>query len=224
MPPALRIDIVTLFPAMFEGPLSLSIVGKARSAGKVEIGFVDPRDFTKDRHRTVDDRPYGGGKGMVMLAQPLFEAIKSVRKRHSKVIYLSPKGKRFDQRCARKLAAAKHIVLVCGHYEGVDERIMKYVDMELSIGDYVLTGGEIPAMVVADACTRLLPGVLSPEATEQESFSFGHLEHPQYTRPRVWKRQAVPKVLLEGHHEKIAVWRSQTAQQMTRKLRPDLVS
>jgi tRNA (guanine37-N1)-methyltransferase len=221
----MRIDIVTLFPGMFSAALGESIVGRARERGLVEIGFVNPRDFSKDKHRRVDDRPYGGGAGMVLMAEPLAAAIKSVKKRGSRVVFLSPQGKRFAQDDARRLSSLKHVVLVCGHYEGIDERAMSLFDEELSIGDFVLTGGELPAMVVADALVRLVPGVLKKDdAAAKESFSEeGLLDFPQYTRPRVWRRKRVPEVLFSGDHARIAAWRSREAEAATRRKRPDLL-
>ncbi|MBI4424456.1 MAG: tRNA (guanosine(37)-N1)-methyltransferase TrmD [Elusimicrobia bacterium] len=220
----LRVDIVTLFPEMFEGPLDASIVGRARAAGLEEVGFVNPRDFATDRRRTVDDRPFGGGAGMVLLAEPVFQALKRVRRAGSLVVHLSPQGRRFDQGLARELASRRHLVLVCGHYEGIDERALDYVDLELSIGDYVLTGGELPAMVVVDALTRLVPGVLAKEgATDRESFTEALLDFPQFTRPRVWRRRAVPDVLLSGDHRRIDAWRRAAQREATRRKRPDLL-
>ena len=169
-------DVITLFPEMFEVPFGRSIIGKARERGVIEIGLINPRDFAKDRHRTVDDRPYGGGPGMLMMAQPLFEAIKKVRRRNSTVVYMSPQGRPLTQALARELSGKKHLVVVCGHYEGVDERIMKHVNMEVSLGDFVLTGGEIPAMALTDAVARLVPGVLDEEATRRESFTEKRLD------------------------------------------------
>lgn len=220
----MRIDFVTLFPEMFEPVMGASIVGRAVERGLLDWGCVNPRDFTKDKHRKVDDRPYGGGAGMVMMAEPLYDAIKSVKKRGSRVIFMSPQGKRFDAETAKRLSKVKHLVLVAGHYEGVDERVSGCFDEELSIGDYVLTGGELPALVVADAVTRLLPGVLKKEdAAVNESFNAGVLDYPQYTRPRVWKRKAVPDVLFSGDHKKIAEWRAHAALAATRRKRPDLL-
>jgi tRNA (guanine37-N1)-methyltransferase len=220
----MRMDFVTLFPEMFAPVMGTSIVGRAVERGLLEWGCVNPREFTEDKHKKVDDRPFGGGAGMVMMAQPLADAIKSVKKRGSRVIFMSPQGKRFDQTDAKRLAALKHVVLVCGHYEGVDERAAKLFDEELSVGDYVLTGGELPALVVADAVTRLLPGVLKKEdAAANESFEGGVLDYPQYTRPRVWKRQAVPDVLFSGDHKKIAEWRRHASLEATRRKRPDLL-
>lgn len=221
--PALRVTVVTLFPGMFEGPLTQSIVGRAREKGALAVSFVDPRDFSEDRHRTVDDRPYGGGPGMVLMAEPLYRAIKKARRPKAKVVLLSPQGRRFDQNAAKRLSAAKDLVLVCGHYEGVDERVMDFVDEELSLGDFVLTGGEIAAMAVVDALARLLPGVLPAGAAEAESFSLPLLDHPHYTRPRVWRGREVPEVLLGGDHAKVAQWRAKAAKAATTKKRPDLL-
>jgi tRNA (guanine37-N1)-methyltransferase len=220
----MRIDFVTLFPGMFEPVLCQSIVGRAMQRGLLTMGLCNPRDFSKDKHRKVDDRPYGGGAGMVLMAQPLADAVKAVKRRGARVVYLSPQGKRFDQAAAKRLSAYKHLILVCGHYEGVDERAMDLFDEELSIGDYVLTGGEIPAMAVADAVARLLPGVLKkPEAAAEESFSKPMLDYPQFTRPRVWRRKKVPEVLFSGDHRRIAEWRLRAARLATQKKRPDLL-
>ncbi|MBI5595887.1 MAG: tRNA (guanosine(37)-N1)-methyltransferase TrmD [Elusimicrobia bacterium] len=220
----MRVGVVTLFPRMFEGPLTESIVQRARDKGILELAFCDPRDFSEDRHRTVDDRPYGGGPGMVLMAEPLYRAVKKVRRRGSTVVMMSPQGRPFDQAAARRLSAAKDLVLVCGHYEGVDERVMDFVDEELSLGDFVMTGGEIAAMSVIDAVTRLLPGVLVKEgAAEAESFTGPSLDHPHYTRPRVWRGRAVPEVLCGGDHAAIAAWRRKAAKAATRKKRPDLL-
>ncbi|MFA6002823.1 MAG: tRNA (guanosine(37)-N1)-methyltransferase TrmD [Elusimicrobiota bacterium] len=220
----MQIDVVTLFPEMFEPVLGASIMGRARERGLLGFGAVNPRDFSTDRHRTVDDRPFGGGAGMVLMAEPLYAAIQSVRRPGSHVVYLSPQGRRFDAAAARRLSRQAHVVLVCGHYEGVDERILRYCDEELSVGDFVLTGGELPAMMVVDAVARLLPGVLKkPEAAVCESFHEASLDHPQYTRPRVWKGRKVPDALLSGDHERIAEWRRRASQRATRKKRPDLL-
>lgn len=222
--PVLRVSVVTLFPGMFEGPLTQSIVGRAREKGVLEVSFTDPRDFSEDRHRTVDGRPYGGGPGMVLMAEPLYRALKKARRPKATVVMLSPQGKRFDQAAARRLAKAKELVLVCGHYEGVDERVMDFVDEELSLGDFVLTGGEIAAMAVVDAVARLLPGVLVKEgAAEAESFTEPLLDHPHYTRPRVWRGREVPEVLASGDHAKVAAWRRKAALAATKKKRPDLL-
>jgi len=221
----MRVDAVTLFPAMIDSPLSESIVGRARAEGFLELGFVNPRDFTEDRHRTVDDKPYGGGTGMVMMAEPVYRAVKKVRKKGSFVILLTPKGKRFDQSVALELSKKKHLVFICGHYEGIDERITPLADMELSIGDYVLTGGEPAAVAVLDAVTRLIPGVLKKsDATVNETFTDGLLEAPHYTRPGVWRGKKVPEALLSGNHKLIAEWRSAQAAELTVKARPDLAA
>ncbi len=221
----MRIDVVTLFPSLVEQPLSESIVGKARSAGFLKLGFANPRDFASDRHKTVDDRPYGGGPGMLMMAEPVYRAVRSVKKRNSLVILLDPHGKRFDQNTASSLSGKKHIVLVCGHYEGIDSRLSKEFDMVLSMGDYVLTGGEPAAVAVIDCITRLLPGVLKKkEAVLEESFGKDRLlECPQYTRPAVWRGMKVPGILISGDHKKIAGWRAKQAVSVTKKLRPDLI-
>ena len=199
----MKIDFVTLFPGMFEPVLGASIIGRARESGRLELGWVNPRDFSRDKHKKVDDRPFGGGAGMLLSAEPLYSAIKSVRKPESRVVYLSPQGRRFDQKAAARLSKERHLVLVCGHYEGVDERVMKCFDEELSIGDFVLTGGELPAMVVADAVARLLPGVLKKaDAAARESFEGGLLDYPS-TRPRLW-RGPVPGAFVRNQ---IADWR-----------------
>jgi tRNA (guanine37-N1)-methyltransferase len=221
----MRIDFVTLFPDMFAPVMDASILGRARDKGLVEWGCVNPRDFSEDKHRKVDDRPFGGGPGMVMMVEPLEKAIASVKKDGSKVIFLSPQGVPFDDEKANALTKEKHLVLVCGHYEGVDERASALFDEELSIGDYVLTGGELPAMVVADAVARKLPGVLKKEdATESESFATGLLDFPQYTRPREWRGREVPEILFSGDHKKIAEWRQEAARSATKRKRPDLLS
>ncbi|MGD9643008.1 MAG: tRNA (guanosine(37)-N1)-methyltransferase TrmD [Elusimicrobiales bacterium] len=223
MPPALKVDAVTLFPGMIDAPLSESIVGRARQEGFLELGFSNPRDFTEDRHRTVDDRPYGGGTGMLMMAEPVYRALKAVRKKGSLVILLTPKGRRFDQRTALELAKKKHLVFICGHYEGIDERVTPLADLELSIGDYVLTGGEPAAVAVIDAVTRLIPGVLKrSDATVNETFTDGLLEAPHYTRPAVWRGKKVPPELVSGNHKLIAEWRRRQAESLTGDTRPDL--
>jgi tRNA (guanine37-N1)-methyltransferase len=219
----MRVDVVTLFPGMVDQPLSESIVGRARAEGFLELGFVNPRDFTEDRHRTVDDKPYGGGTGMVMMAEPVYRALKKVRKRNSLVILLTPKGRRFDQALALELSKKKHLVFICGHYEGIDERVTPLADMGLSIGDYVLTGGEPAAVAVIDAVTRLIPGVLRKgDATVNETFTDGLLEAPHYTRPGVWRGSKVPEALLSGNHKLIAEWRRAQAETLTSAERPDL--
>ena len=220
----MRIDVVTLFPAMVDVPLSDSIVGRAREEGRLKLGFSNPRDFSGDRRGTVDDKPYGGGTGMVMMAEPVYKALRKVRKKGAYVIVLTPKGRKFDQLTALKLAAKKHLVFVCGHYEGIDERVNSFADLELSIGDYVLTGGEPAAVAVIDAITRLIPGVLKKaDATVNETFTEGLLEAPHYTRPGVWRRMKVPEALLSGNHKLISDWRRSAAKDLTARRRPDLI-
>jgi tRNA (guanine37-N1)-methyltransferase len=225
VPRRLRIDVVTLFPEMF-APLSHSILGRAIEQGLVTVNYVNPRDFTSDRHRTVDDYPYGGGPGMVMKAEPIFLAVESVAQPKSTVILLSPVGRVFKQSIASELAARDHLVLICGHYEGVDERVREHLATdEISIGDYVLTGGELAAMVIVDAVARLLPGVLGhAESAGDESHSHGLLEYPQYTRPPEFRGWPVPDRLLSGHHAEIATWRRRRALERTAALRPDLMT
>ncbi len=222
----MRIDVVTLFPAMFEGFVGESMMKRAVRMGAVDIRTVDPRDFARDARRTVDDRPYGGGPGMLMKPEPLFEAIESVLTPDAKVILMAPSGKRFDQAAARKLSREQHLVFVCGHYEGIDERVRESLVTEsYSIGDYVLTNGVLPAAVIVDSVVRLLPGVLGggEEATRDESFTTNLLEYPQYTRPPVYRGMSVPRVLQDGDHAKVAAWRREKALGLTRKRRPDLL-
>ncbi len=221
----LEIDIVTIFPQMLDGFLSESILKKASLAGAVRVRCINLRDFTMDRHRTTDDRPYGGGPGMVMKPEPLFKAVESVKREQSRVILLTPQGRLFQQEIARTLAAEQHLIMLCGHYEGVDERVREaLVDDEISIGDYVLTNGVLPAAVVTDAVVRLLPGVLGGEgATEEESFNEGLLEYPQYTRPEDFRGMQVPDILRSGNHPAIAQWRREQAVRRTRMRRPDLL-
>lgn len=224
----MRIDILTLFPEMVDGVLSESIIGRARKNGYIEINCINIRDFSKDKHRRVDDYPYGGGTGMVMQAQPIYDACQSIiNSSDSKpvIIYMSPQGKVFNQKTAKKLAQYEHIVLLCGHYEGVDERVIEeVVDFELSVGDYVLTGGELPAIVVADCVSRLVPGVLAnEEAYTEESHYNGLLEYPQYTRPPEFMGRKVPEVLLSGHHKNITEWRREQSILRTKQKRPDLL-
>lgn len=220
----MKIDVVTLFPGMVDEPLSDSIVGRAREDKLLSLNFENPRNFTLDRHKTVDDKMYGGGAGMLMMAEPVFKALEKVKTKDSFTVLLSPKGAIFNQKTALNLAKKKHLIFICGHYEGIDDRISSYADMELSIGDYVLTGGEPAAVAVIDAITRLLPGVLKKEdAIVNESFSFNLLEAPQYTRPEVWKDLKVPKVLLSGNHKLIEEWKKNSALEITKKIRPDLL-
>ncbi len=233
----LRFDILTLFPDMFVAPLGQSMVGRAQQAGLVEIAVHQLRDWTTDRHRTVDDYAYGGGKGMVLKPEPIFAAVEALRRPQQQVILMDPAGERFGQRIGRELARQEALLLICGHYEGVDERVREHlVDRELSIGDYVLTGGELPAMVVVDAVTRLVPGVLAEGSAQEESFGADPagepsvdeaartlLEYAQYTRPAEFRGWRVPEVLLSGDHARIARWRREQALQRTGRRRPDLL-
>ena len=220
----MKITVLTLFPEMFS-PLQKSIIGRAQNEGKVTIETVNIRDYTEDKHLKCDDYPFGGGAGMVMTAQPIGSAVEALDPDHkARRIYLSPKGKRFCQEKVYELSALEHILLLCGHYEGVDQRAIDlFFDEELSIGDYVLTGGELPAMVVADADARYADGVLSPESLVDESFSENLLEYPQYTRPVEYRGQRVPEILLSGDHAKIDSWRREQALIVTKKNRPDLL-
>jgi len=224
----MRIDVLTLFPEVFPGFLGASIVGRAATAGLVDFAFTNVRDFATDRHRTVDDKPFGGGPGMVMMCGPVFDAYEHVRGLHTaepRLIMLTPQGERLTQRVVEQLAGLPRLVLLCGHYEGFDERIREGLQpQEVSIGDYVLSGGEAAAMVLIDAVVRLLPGVLGcEESTADESFSTGLLEYPQYTRPREYRGMSVPEVLISGDHGKVAEWRRQQALARTRERRPDLL-
>lgn len=226
-PAALRVDIVTTFPEMVTGAASASILGRAQAAGKLDLRVHDLRDYTTNKHRTTDDYPFGGGAGMVMKPEPLFAAVERITaeaKERPPVLFPSPDGERLTQKMARELSTLPWLVFLCGHYEGVDERVRRaLVTREISIGDYVLTGGELPALVILDATVRLLPGVLGNEASpEDESFSSGLLEYPQYTRPAEFRGMVVPEVLLSGHHANVARWRRQQALVRTRARRPDL--
>lgn len=223
----MRIDVLTLFPEMFT-PLSESIIGRAQKNGIIDIRVTDIRDFSTDKHKKCDDYPFGGGAGMVMLPQPIFDAVKAVDPDHEALrIYMSPKGKRLDMPLVRSLAGleSKRLLLLCGHYEGVDQRVLDLCfDGEISIGDYVVTGGELPAMVVIDSVARYVDGVLgSEDSVKEESFSSNTLEYPQYTRPAVFEGIAVPDVLLSGHHANVEKWRREQSELLTKKLRPDLL-
>jgi tRNA (guanine37-N1)-methyltransferase len=221
----MKIDVLTLFPAMFAGPLDESIVQRARKNGVLELAISNLRDYTHDRHKTVDDRPFGGGPGMLLKPEPIFEAVESLAGERTRVILLSPAGRKFDQAIARELSQQEHLLLICGSYEGFDERIREQLaDDELSIGDYVLTNGALPAMVIIDAVTRLLPGVLGDdESSVDESFTDGLLEYPHYTRPAEFRGMKVPDVLLSGNHAEIAKWRAEQARSRTAERRPDLL-
>ena len=221
----MKIDVLTLFPAMFVGPLDESIIKRARQAGLLDLQMHQLRDWTHDRHKTVDDRPFGGGPGMLLKPEPIFEAVESLKREKTRVVLMSPSGRKFDQAIARELAQQEHLLIVTGHYEGFDERIrVGLADDELSIGDYVLTNGALPAMVVIDTVARLLPGVLGDDASStEESFSHGLLEYPQWTRPAEFRGMKVPDVLVSGNHAEIAKWRVEQAKLRTKEQRPDLI-
>lgn len=220
----MRIDILTLFPEMFT-PLFESVIGRAVKSGKAEIVITDIRNYTLDKHKKCDDTPFGGGAGMVMTVQPIASAIEAVDPEHkAKRVYLSPKGRVFSQSVVKEYAACDRLLLLCGHYEGVDQRAIDlFIDEELSIGDFVLTGGEIPAMAVVDAVMRYVDGVINGDSLMQESFAEGYLEYPHYTKPREFRGLTVPEVLISGNHEKIDEWRKKQSEQITRKNRPDLL-
>lgn len=221
------ISIISIFPGLFQSVFAESIIKRAQEKGLLEISIYDLRDFSEDKHRRVDDYPYGGGAGMVMKPEPFFKAVRAVRERSpvkGKAILMSPQGLRLTQDKLKELSKEKHLIILCGHYEGIDERVRAYLaDEEISIGDYILTGGEIPAMVLVDALARLIPGVLSTSSLEEESFACGLLEYPQYTRPQEYEGMCVPEILLSGDHEKIRQWRYEEALKRTLKLRPDLL-
>ena len=219
----MKIDILTLFPEMFS-PLKESIIKRAVENKKVEINIINIRSFANAPHFKCDDEPFGGGAGMVMMCEPIFKAIESINTPDSKIIYLSPRGKVFNQKMAQEYSKLNHIILLCGHYEGIDQRIIDYFNIEeISIGDYILTGGELPAMVLADSVIRLIPGVLSDDSTVEESFSNNLLEYNQYTRPAVYRDMAVPDILLSGNHKKIEEFRHNQSLEITQKNRPDLL-
>ncbi len=221
----MRVDVITIFPKMFEPVINESIIKRAQRKGKVRIYIHNLRDYSGDKHRKVDDRPFGGGSGMLMRPEPIFAAVEAIKSKKSKVILLSPQGLKLDQKLAGRLAKERHLILVCGHYEGVDERVkQQLLDMEISIGDYVLTGGELPAMVLIDSLVRLIPGVLGDKnSLNFESFEGNLLEYPQYTRPANFKNMRAPGILLSGDHKKIEMWRKKEAVKRTRQRRPDLL-
>ncbi|MGE4518300.1 MAG: tRNA (guanosine(37)-N1)-methyltransferase TrmD [Desulfobacteraceae bacterium] len=223
----MKFAVLTIFPEMFSGFLRESIIGRAVEDGKIEVDIIDIRDFTQDRHKNVDDRPYGGGAGMVMKPEPLFEAVSSVREKYpeAKVAVMSPGGEKYTQKTAEELSLSKELIIVCGRYEGIDQRFIELCcDIEISVGDYVLTGGEIPAMAVIDSAARLVPGVLGCcESAEEESFQSGRLEYPHYTRPFKFRGCKVPEILLSGNHGEIRKWRKTLSLQKTLKKRPDLL-
>jgi len=219
----MRIDILTLFPNMFEGVFSESIIKRAIEEKKIEINIINFRDYTKDSHNKVDDTPYGGGAGMVLTCQPIFDCVESIRTEYSKVILLTPAGIPYKQKMAYQLSEEKHLIIICGHYEGFDERITTICDYEISIGDYVLTGGEIPAMALVDSITRLLPGVINEESHELDSFNNNLLDYPTYTKPAEFRGLKVPEVLISGHHENIRKYRYEESLKRTQERRPDLL-
>lgn len=220
----MKIDILTLFPNMFEGVFQESILKRAIEEKKVEINLINFRDYTDDPHNKVDDTPYGGGAGMLLMCQPIFDCIESIRTEDSYVIMLTPDGVPYKQKTAYDLSKKKHLILICGHYEGFDDRIRSICDAEISIGDYVLTGGEIPAMVLVDSITRLLPGVINERSHIEDSFNENYLlDYPSYTKPRVFRGMEVPEVLVSGDHQKIDCWRREESIKKTQIRRPDLL-
>lgn len=219
----MKFDVLTLFPEMFE-PLNMSIIGRAKEKNLIEINLINIRDFSKDKHKKVDDTPYGGGAGMIMKPDVVYDAYKSIETKDAKVIYMSPQGNKLTQHKVEELANQDHLIILCGHYEGIDQRVIdEIVDEEISIGDYVLTGGELPAMVLIDAVSRYNTGVITEESRKEESFANGMLEYPQYTRPEVFNGVKVPEVLLSGHHANIERWRKEKALEITKTKRPDML-
>ena len=219
----MKFDVLTLFPEMFE-PIKQSIIGRAMEKSLIDINLINIRDFSKDKHKKVDDTIYGGGAGMLIKPDVVYDAYKSVKTENSKVIYLTPQGKKLNQSKVEELAKEEHLILLCGHYEGIDQRVLdEIVDEEISIGDYVLTGGELPAMVLIDSVSRYVEGVLTKDSTEEESFSNGLLEYPQYTKPKEFEGMKVPEVLQSGHHENIDKWRRKEAIKTTYIKRPELL-
>ena len=219
----MKIDILSLFPEMYNGPFTESILKRAQADGKVEINIHNFRDYTLDPHGNVDDTPFGGGSGMVLMCQPIFDCINSLRKDDSTVIMMTPSGNVYNQKIAYELSHKKHLIILCGHYEGFDERIRSICDMEISIGDYVLTGGELPSMVLVDSIVRLLPGVIDSESSLNESFNNNLLDYPVYTKPRIYNGMEVPDVLLSGNHAKIDEYRKKEQIRKTKEIRPDLL-
>ena len=221
----MKIDILTLFPNMFEGFLNESIIKRAIEDKKVEINIIDFREYSKDPHKKVDDTPYGGGAGMVLTCQPIFDCVENIRTKESKVIIMTPSGIPYKQKMAYDLSNEKHLIIICGHYEGFDERILSLADMEISIGDYVLTGGELPAMVITDSIVRLIPGVINERSHIEDSFNDKFLlDYPTYTKPAEYKGMKVPDILLSGDHKKIDEYRYQEALNKTKERRPDLIN
>ena len=220
----MKIDILSIFPEMFDGAFSESIIKRAIEDNKVEINIHNFRDYTEDSHNKVDDTPYGGGAGMVLMCQPIVDCLDSIRTNDSKVILLTPSGKTYNQQMAYDLSKEKHLIFICGHYEGFDERITNFIDMEISIGDYVLTGGEIPAMAIVDSIVRLIPGVIKEESHLEDSFNEDYLlDYPSYTKPRVFRGFEVPEVLISGDHKGIDEWRKEESLKRTKEKRPDLL-
>ena len=219
----MKIDILSLFPEMYNGPFSESIIKRARQDGKVEINIHNFRDYTLDSHGNVDDTPYGGGSGMVLMCQPIFDAINSLKQDDSVVIMMTPSGKVYNEKMAYDLSKKHHLIILCGHYEGFDERIRSICDMEISIGDYILTGGELPSMVLVDSVVRLLPGVIDEDSSLNESFNNNLLDYPVYTKPRVYNNMEVPSILLSGDHAKIDEYRLKEQIRKTKEIRPDLL-
>ena len=219
----IRINILTLFPNMFDGFLTESIIKRAIETKKVDISIKNLRDYAKNKHKQVDDTPYGGGAGMVLMCEPVFDAVEDLKKKNTKVIMMTPQGKPYNQKIAEKLSKEKNLLIICGHYEGFDERIRTLADMEISIGDFVLTGGEIPSMAICDSVIRLLDGVIEKESYEEESFQGDLLDYPVYTRPADFRGMKVPEVLLSGHHAKINEWRLNEQIKRTKERRPDLL-
>ena len=219
----MKIDILSLFPEMYTGPFTESILKRAQESGKVEINIHNFRDYSLDPHKNVDDTPFGGGSGMVLACQPIFDCINDLKTNDSLVIMMTPSGKVYNQQMAYDLSREKHLIILCGHYEGFDERIRSICDMEISIGDYILTGGELPSMILVDSIVRLLPGVIDSESSLNESFTDGLLDYPVYTKPRVYNGMEVPEILLSGDHAKIAKYRYEEQIRKTKEIRPDLL-
>jgi tRNA (guanine37-N1)-methyltransferase len=219
----MKIDILTLFPNMFTGFLNESIIKRAIDNKKVDIQIHNIRDYSTDKNKKVDDYPFGGGQGMILMCQPIFDAVEKFKTKDSKVIMMTPRGKVFNQKLAYNLSKEKHLIIICGHYEGFDERIKTIIDLEISIGDYILTGGEIPSMVITDAIVRLIKGVIKEESHLEESFNNNLLDYPNYTQPRNFRGMEVPEVLLSGHHENINKWREKERLRITKERRPDLL-
>ena len=220
----MKIDILTLFPNMFKGVFEESIIKRAIDLGKVEINLINFRDYTTDPHNKVDDTPYGGGAGMVLMCQPIVDCLESIKTDDSYVILLTPSGVVYNQSMAYQLRDKKHLIFICGHYEGIDERITNFVDLELSVGDFVLTGGEIPTMAIVDSIVRLIPGVINEESHLEDSFNENYLlDYPSYTKPRIFRGLEVPEILISGDHKKIDEWRSNESLKRTKERRPDLL-